>query len=106
MSIKSDIISKALFNTNPDKEFRFYDGDIDTLEWVDAAEDHTSIDVIKTEIDRLEAEYTANEYSRKRAAAYDSVGNQLDQLMKDMRDGTTTHQEACEAVKAKFPKPT
>jgi hypothetical protein len=26
-------------------------------------------------------------------------------LMKDMRDGTTTHQESCEAVKAKFPKP-
>ena len=44
-------------------------------------------------------------YSRNRAEAYDSVGNQLDQLMKDMRDGTTTHQAACEAVKAQFPKP-
>jgi hypothetical protein len=26
-------------------------------------------------------------------------------MMKDTRDGTTTHQEACEAVKAKYPKP-
>ena len=50
-------------------------------------------------------EYTANEYSRNRVEAYDSVGNQLDQLMKDMRDGTTTHQESCEAVKTRFPKP-
>ena len=44
-------------------------------------------------------------YARNRASAYDSVGDQLDQLMKDMRDGTTTHQTACEAVKAKYPKP-
>jgi len=26
-------------------------------------------------------------------------------LMKDMKNGTTTHQEACEAVKDKYPKP-
>jgi len=25
--------------------------------------------------------------------------------MKDMRDGTTTHKDACEAIKAKYPKP-
>tara|TARA_R110002020_G_scaffold459391_4_gene677388 strand:+ start:1673 stop:1963 length:291 start_codon:yes stop_codon:yes gene_type:complete len=60
---------------------------------------------IGTEITRLQAEYDALEYSRNRAKAYDSVGNQLDMLMKDMKNGTTTHQEACEAVKAKYPKP-
>ena len=60
---------------------------------------------IQTEIARLQAEYDAQEYARNRASAYDSVGDQLDQLMKDMRDGTTTHQTACEAVKAKYPKP-
>ena len=53
----------------------------------------------------LEAEYDSLAYSRDRAVAYDSVGDQLDQLMKDMRDGTTTHKDACEAVKAKYPKP-
>lgn len=36
---------------------------------------------------------------------YPSVGDQLDMLMKDMKNGTTTHQEACEAVKKKYPKP-
>ena len=44
-------------------------------------------------------------YADKRASAYDSVGDQLDMMMKDMRDGTTTHQTACEAVKTQFPKP-
>jgi len=60
---------------------------------------------IDAEITRLQAEYDAQEYARNRASTYDSVGDQLDMMMKDMRDGTTTHQTACEAVKAKFPKP-
>ena len=42
---------------------------------------------------------------KKRLHAYPSVGDQLDQLMRDMRDGTTTHKDACEAVKLKYPKP-
>ena len=54
---------------------------------------------------KQQSDFDAQEYARNRATAYDSVGDQLDQLMKDMRDGTTTHQTACEAVKAKFPKP-
>jgi len=60
---------------------------------------------IDAEVVRLQAEFDAQEYGRNRKKAYDSVGDQLDQLMKDMRDGTTTHQESCEAVKAKYPKP-
>ena len=62
-------------------------------------------DKVTTEIARLQAEYDSLAYSRARASAYDSVGDQLDQLMKDMRDGTTTHKDACVAVKAKYPKP-
>ena len=61
-------------------------------------------DLKKWEIE-IQAEFSAQAYARNRASAYDSVGDQLDQLMKDMRDGTTTHKDACEAVKAKFPKP-
>ena len=58
-----------------------------------------------TEVIRLQAEYNAQEYARDRAPAYPSVGDQLDMMMKDKKNGTTTHQTACEAVKAKFPKP-
>ena len=48
--------------------------------------------------------YDAQAYARNRASAYASVGDQLDMMMKDKRDGTTTHQTACEAVKTQFPK--
>ena len=61
------------------------------------------IPVDLAEIAKMEAEFTATQYQRDRQ--YPSVGDQLDMMMKDMRDGTTTHQTACEAVKAQFPKP-
>ena len=60
---------------------------------------------IDAEVKRLQAEYDSQEYARTRATSYPSVGDQLDMLMKDMKNGTTTHQEACEAVKDKYPKP-
>ena len=75
------------------------------LNWQDSKQTKPTEAEIDAEIIRLQAEYDAQEYARNRASAYDSVGDQLDQLMKDMRDGTTTHQTACEAVKNKFPKP-
>jgi len=59
---------------------------------------------IDAELKRLQAEYDAQEYARQRVLAYPSVGDQLDMLMKDMKNGTKTHQEACEAVKTKYPK--
>jgi len=56
------------------------------------------------EIIRLQAEFIANAYARSRASSYPSVGEQLDMMMKDKRDGTTTHQTACELVKSTYPK--
>ena len=68
-----------------------------------------TIPISKDDIDakkiELIAEWEVQEYARNRASAFPSVGDQLDMMMKDKRDGTTTHQEACEAVKAKYPKP-
>jgi hypothetical protein len=87
------------FYGGEDVGFTFYD---DSMNPLDNPPTDSEIDA---EVIRLEAEYTANEYARNRAKSYDSVGDQLDQLMKDMRDGTTTHQTACEAVKAQYPKP-
>ena len=62
---------------------------------------------IDTKFAEMVAEYDAQEYARSRQGqeGYPSVGDQLDMLMKDMKNNTTTHREACEAVKAKYPKP-
>ena len=44
-------------------------------------------------------------YDQKRTREYPSVGDQLDMIYKDNKNSTTTHADAVEAVKAKFPKP-
>ena len=102
MSLKKDIISKALLNTNPGLEYRFYSGDIDTLEWLDKTKNHTSIDIIKEEIKRLQADYDAKKYQRDRI--YPSIGEQLDMQYWDKKNGTKKWEEAIDKVKADHPK--
>ena len=92
---------EAIYATHP--TVIYISGDIDARD-----ERGSSVELdegkIATEVTRLQAEYDAQEYARNRASAYASVGDQLDMMMKDKRDGTTTHQTACEAVKTQFPK--
>ena len=55
------------------------------------------------EVTRLETEYDAQEYARKRKAEYDAL-NQFELISDDDVNGTTTHKDAIEAVKTKWPK--
>ena len=61
-------------------------------------------DDVNTEIDRLQAEYDAQQYARKRKAEYDAL-NQLEMQFDDKEDGTTTWEDAINAIKTKYPKP-
>ena len=76
-----------------DEKFTFHDGQIPPSE----AE-------IDAEVERLQAEYDAQEYARNRADDYPSTGDQLDMMYKDTKNSTTTHADAVEAVKTKWPK--
>ena len=57
-------------------------------------------------IQALQDAYDALDYSRKRAAAYPSIGDQLDMQYHDLIDGTETWKDAVEVVKDLYPKPT
>ena len=59
---------------------------------------------IQTKKAELQAEYDAQEYARNRASAYPSMGDQMDMIYKDTKNSTTTHADAVEAVKTKWPK--
>ena len=52
-----------------------------------------------------QAEFDGNDYARNRAAAYPSIGDQLDMQYHDLVDSTTTWADAIAAVKSKYPKP-
>ena len=99
--IKIKAIDSLLSESDKLKYGLFPDGTMDDR----GIENLPTDEEINTAYEAEKAKYDAQEYARNRASAYDSVGDQLDQLMKDMRDGTTTHQTACETVKAKYPKP-
>jgi len=51
-----------------------------TVKWKADATDLPTDEEIETEKKRLEAEYKAQEYARKRAVAYPKIGDQLDDL--------------------------
>lgn len=52
----------------------------------------------------LQAEYDAQEYARNRSSEYPTWQEQMDMQYHDAKNGTTTWQEAIEAVKTKYPK--
>ena len=77
-------------------------GDLDIF---DADENLITVneDDIQTEINRLQAEYDAQEYARNRKGEYPPIGDQLDDLFKAgafSEEMTATIQ----AVKDKYPK--
>ena len=50
------------------------------------------------------AEQSSTKYQRDRSADYPSTGDQMDMIYKDIKNSTTTHIDAVEAVKTKWPK--
>ena len=53
---------------------------------------------------KKQSDFDAQEYARNRATAYPSNGDQWDMIYKDNKNSTTTHADAVEAVKTKWPK--
>tara|TARA_B110000285_G_scaffold86831_1_gene99495 strand:- start:84 stop:404 length:321 start_codon:yes stop_codon:yes gene_type:complete len=95
---------QALQSLVPDAKLYVEDNDWDRVNWSDEREQPSKAEV-DVEIIRLQAEYDSQEYARNRASAYDSIGDQLDMIYKDNLNGTTTHKDSVEAVKAQYPKP-
>ena len=61
--------------------------------------------LVEAEVVRLQAEYDAQQYARDRATAYPSMQDQADMQFHDLVNGTTTWQDAIQAVKDANPKP-
>ena len=92
----SEFNSRVSIQTGKDNSIALFEKSISTtdIKWND----------ISTKMQTLQAEYDAQEYARKRALEYPSIGDQMDMIYKDMKNGTTTHAEAVEVVKNKYPK--
>jgi tRNA A37 N6-isopentenylltransferase MiaA len=76
----------------------------DELEWLDENTTAPTEEQIQSEIVRLQSEYDSKEYQRKRAAEYPDFKDYLDGIVKGDAAQVQAYIDACNAVKAKYPK--
>ena len=81
---------------------------VETIEWLDDTETQPSDTEIQNEIDRLQAEYDALEYQRKRASQYPSVQDFMEAYTEKEIGGNSTkwdaYKTAYNKVRADNPK--
>jgi len=92
-------IADAILSLNPNAEVVVRD--IDNIEWHNDTPEISKAD-IQTEMDRLQTEYDAQDYARKREAEYPTIADQLDKIYHDGID--SWKEEMILPVKNKFPK--
>jgi hypothetical protein len=76
------------------------------LIWQDTEVDKPTEEEIQAELVRLQADYVAKEYQRKRAKEYPDFRDYLDGIVKGDAAQVQAYIDACNAVKAKYPKGT
>jgi hypothetical protein len=98
------MIAQAIKSLFPQSEFvvRESDGNFE-IEWIGASFDVTK-DQIIAEAARLQAEFDAKIYQRKRAVEYPPMFDYLDGIVKGDQAQVQAYIDACLAVKAKYPK--
>ena len=91
---------QAIYNTHPNVKSIRGDDPFD----IDGNPVVIDQSLVDAEIARLQAESDSTQYQRDRAAAYASIGDQLDMQYWDAENGTTTWADHVKRVKARFSK--
>jgi len=96
-------IIDAILSLNSSANVSLSNDDLDTCEiiWYNGSPEISKAD-IKTEMDRLQAEYDAQDYARKRKAAYPSI-EELVVALYDTDDKSAIEAKRAE-IKLKYPK--
>lgn len=97
-----DIVD-AIRSLRPNSAWRMVSDNFDEIQWFDEVNAKPSRAEVDAEQARLQAEYDAKEYARKRKAEYPPLGDQLDALF---HAGVFPPEMAAmiQAVKDKYPK--
>lgn len=91
-------IAKAIQTLRPNAIFSVSKG---VVSWMDSTQTQPTEAEIEAEVNRANAEYAANEYQRKRAMAYPSIPDQLDQIF---HEGLDAWKATIAEIKATYPK--
>ena len=98
-------IEDAVLAINPSAQFTSTPSDnVDGITWLSGTTPISKSDILAKQTE-LQADYDAKQYQRDRAKEYPTWQDQLDMQYHDKVDGTTTWQDAVQAVKDANPKP-
>jgi hypothetical protein len=92
---------KAINSLMPTAEFAVR-GDV--IEWINPTTAPLTDAQINAEVIRLQAEYDAKDYQRKRKLEYPPITDYLDGVAKGDQTQIDKYIADCQAVKAKYPK--
>jgi len=92
----------AIKSLVPGAKFGIYDNDLTRIDWQDESKSQPSDADIEAELVRLQKEYDAQEYARKREAEYPSIA-ELTVALYDTDDKAALETKR-EAIKTKWPK--
>ena len=96
-------IANAIRSIKPKSQFAVV-ATYASLEWLDDTQAKPTEQEFNDAVTAWNAEYDALEYARNRQLEYPSTGDQMDMIYKDNKNSTTTHADAVEVVKTKWPK--
>jgi len=96
-------IGKAILAINADAKYTFTGDDADTIEWIDGTVPIAKADILTKQAE-LQAEYDAQDYARKRKAAYPDIYDYMDGIVKDDQTQINKYIADSQAIKARYPK--
>ena len=105
MEYKNSVLA-AIFSLNSNARVGVKkDDDIDNcvITWKEGTPEISKAD-IQTEIDRLQAEYDAQDYARKRKGAYPDIYDYMDGIVKNDQTQIDKYIADSQAVKARYKK--
>jgi hypothetical protein len=100
----TDIV-KAITAIKSDAQVSVNAEDINQIIWHDGNPTNITNEQILAKQVELQADYDAKQYQRDREFKYPTWEDQLDMQYHDKVDGTTTWEDAVQAVKDAHPKP-
>lgn len=92
----------AIIRLAPNSSFTVYD---DKIVWRSEEQGRPTEEQILAEEQKIIAEFEAKSYQRKRAREYPPIAEYLDAVVKNDQEALQAYIDACNAVKAKYPKP-
>lgn len=100
-----DFFTEAIKSLRPGAAWGQVGDTYEGLQWFDTIQSKPSIQEIEQEIQRLQQEYDNKLYQRLRQPEYPPITDYLDGVVKGDQQQIAAYIAACQAVKAKYPKP-